>query len=130
MGQRKKIAIEATTEDRCAWLQEELDTLNGYRRHAERAAKNTPSAWASVAALSRQIAAIRAEYDEHLLQHAEPEINPADLPPEEYRQWLAEHAQALSVPDLEVYVQTWASKVGAMVVMENGRAQLRHRSAS
>jgi len=57
------------------------------------------------------------------------DIDPADMTPEEWLEYHAEQANRLQIPELEVYVQSWAQKVGAMVVVEDGYAQLRYRNA-
>ena len=56
-------------------------------------------------------------------------LDPADMTPEEWLQYHAEQAHRLQIPELEVYVREWAQKVGAMVVVEDGYAQLRYRNA-
>jgi len=63
------------------------------------------------------------------MEDASQSADPADMTDTEWMEYHAEQANVLDIPALEVYVQTWARKHGAVIVMEqDGHPQLRFRS--
>lgn len=89
--------------------------------------------WASVRQLRShrdQILAQTHQLRSELLEledRSKQELDAADMTPEEWIDYHAEIARRLDVPELEPYVQAWAQRHGAMIVMEGGLAQLRYR---
>ena len=79
---------------------------------------------------------LRADLDEARLQYSEliaedkEEFDAANLTTEEWIAHQADRASRMSIPELEPYVMRWAQQVGAMIVMEDGRAQLRYRESA